>query len=70
MQIKLLNEIVASIAGKPASEVVNILFGKKNINEFIIAKKLKLTINQTRNILYKLSDAGLVGSTRKKDRRK
>lgn len=70
MQIKLLTDIVASIAGKAASEVVNILIGKRNVNEFIIAKKLKLTINQTRNILYKLSDAGLVSFTRKKDKRK
>lgn len=70
MQIKLLNEIVGSIAGRQASEVVNILLGKKNVNEFIIAKKLKLTINQTRNILYKLSDAGLVSFTRKKDKKK
>lgn len=70
MQIKLLNEIVGNIAGKFASEVVDILIGRKNVNEFIIAKKLKLTINQTRNILYKLSDVGLVSFTRKKDRKK
>jgi len=39
-------------------------------NEFLIAKKLELTINQTRNILYKLSDEGLVSSVRKKDKKK
>ena len=70
MQIKLLNEILSNVIGKQASEIVNLLVGKKNVNEFIIAKKLKLTINQVRNILYKLSDAGLVSFTRKKDRRK
>jgi transcription factor E len=70
MQIKLLSEIVGNIAGKPGAEIVTILEGKKNVNEFIIAKKLKLTINQTRNILYKLSDAGVVSFTRKKDKRK
>lgn len=70
MQIKLLNEILSNVVGRQASDIVNLLVGKKNVNEFIIAKKLKLTINQVRNILYKLSDAGLISSTRKKDRRK
>lgn len=70
MQINFLHEILSTVAGRQAGDIVNLLVGKKNVNEFIIAKKLKLTINQTRNILYKLSDSGLVGSTRKKDKRK
>ena len=67
---KLLTEIVVSIAGKQAEEIVNLLDGEKYVNEFIIAKKLNLTINQTRNILYKISDEGLVSFIRKKDKRK
>jgi transcription initiation factor TFIIE subunit alpha len=67
---KLLMEIVVSIAGKQAEEIVNLLDGEKYVNEFIIAKKLNLTINQTRNILYKISDEGLVSFIRKKDKRK
>jgi transcription factor E len=67
---KFLKEIVVSIAGKSAEEIVDLLDGKKYINEFIIAKKLNLTINQTRNILYKISDQGLVSFIRKKDKRK
>lgn len=67
---KLLKEIMISIAGKQAEEIVNLLNGKKYVNEFIIAKKLNLTINQTRNILYKISDYGLVSFIRKKDKRK
>ena len=67
---KLLTEIIVSIAGKQAEEIVNLLDGEKYVNEFIIAKKLNLTINQTRNILYKISDLGLVSSMRKKDKRK
>ena len=58
------------IAGKQAEEIVDLLDGKKYVNEFIIAKKLNLTINQTRNILYKISDHGLVSFIRKKDKRK
>jgi transcription initiation factor TFIIE subunit alpha len=70
MQLKLLNEIIGRVIGRQASEIVSLLAGKQNVNEFVIAKNLKLTINQTRNILYKLSDAGLVSFTRKKDRKK
>ncbi len=70
MQINFLKTIVEDIAGKPATEIVDLLVGKKDVNEFLIAKKLGLTINQTRNILYKLFDEGLISFTRKKDKRK
>lgn len=70
MQIDILKNIVEDIAGKSAREIVDLLIGRTDVNEFLIAKKLKLTINQTRNILYKLSDNGLVSFTRKKDKRK
>ncbi len=55
MLIKFLKRIVEEVAGESAGEIVDFLSNKSNINEFIIAKKLKLTINQTRNLLYKLS---------------
>jgi transcription factor E len=70
MQVNLLERVVSDVTGKAASGIVKSLYDKKNVNEFLIAKKLQLTINQTRNLLYKLSDAGLVSFTRKKDKRK
>lgn len=71
MQEKLLKEIVVEVAGTNISEkLVDLLQGKKNVNEFLIAKKLNLTINQTRNILYRLGDLGLVSFIRKKDSKK
>ena len=70
MQTKLLNEIIAEIAGKQAEDLINLLFGKNDVNEFLIAKKLKLTINQVRNILCRLSNFNLVSFIRKKDKRK
>jgi transcription factor E len=70
MQTKLLHDIVEEIGGKEASNVLDILMGKKDVNEFLVAKKLKLTINQVRNILYKLANFSLVSFTRKKDKRK
>ncbi len=69
MQLKLLKDLVTTIAGVAATPIIDLLHGKKNVNEFIIAKKLGLNINQTRNILYKLADEGLVSFVGKKDRK-
>lgn len=66
----LLKSILAVYVGNSAIGVVELLHGKKNVNEFLISKKLKMTINQTRNILYKLSDEGMVSFIRKKDSKK
>jgi len=70
MQVKLLHDLVEEMAGVNTGRIVEILFGKKDVNEFLIAKKMELTINQVRNILYKLSAEGLVTFIRKKDKRK
>jgi transcription initiation factor TFIIE subunit alpha len=70
MKIDILREVVSSVAGEKARGIIDLLVDKKNVNEFLIAKKLKLTINQTRNILYKLADDGLVSFIRKKDSKK
>jgi transcription factor E len=67
---KFLKDVVTIIVGKYAEPIVDLLNSKKHVNEFIIAKKLDITINQARNILYKLSDHGLVSSIRKKDKKK
>jgi len=69
-RIELLRDVALMVGGKNAGSIVDLLVGKSNVNEFIIAKKLELTINQTRNILYKLSDEGLVSFIRKKDKKK
>ncbi len=70
MRIKLLHNLVEEMAGENTGRIVDILFGKRDVNEFLIAKKMELTINQVRNILYKLSAEGLVAFIRKKDKRK
>lgn len=70
MQIDLLINLVEEMAGEGSGKIVEILFNKKDVNEFLIAKKMDLTINQVRNILYKLSAEGLVSFIRKKDKRK
>jgi len=65
-----LKEVVGSVAGKQSEDIVKLLDKNKYVNEFIIAKKLDITVNQTRNILYKLADQGIVSHTRKKDEKK
>lgn len=70
MPLKLIKQIAENIAGETAAQIVNFLYDKKDINEFLIAKKLGLTINQTRNLLYRLSSLGIISSIRKKDKRK
>jgi transcription initiation factor TFIIE subunit alpha len=68
-RVKLLQEIVISVAGINSANIVNLLYKNNNVNEFDIAKKLGITINQARNILYKLAEEGLVSFTRKKDKK-
>lgn len=70
MREKFLRDIITEIGGKYALNLYEILKEKKDVNEFIIAKKLKMTINQTRNILYKLFESGIVTFTKKKDKKK
>ena len=70
MQEKFLKEAITFIVGKQNESLVDILQKDKYINEFLVAKKLNIEINQTRNILYRLSEHGVVSSTRKKDAKK
>ena len=70
VQVKLLRDVVVDVAGEGAEGIVKLLYKKKNVNEFLIAKKLDLTVNQVRNILYKLSYQGVVSYVKKKDKRK
>jgi len=67
---KILKEIISITVGKGAEPIAELLNSTKYVNEFTIAKKLEITINQTRNILYKISNFGLVTSERKKDKKK
>lgn len=63
-------KFIGSIGGKDAISVVSLLKGKKNVSEFKIAEKLKITVNHIRSILYNLNQYNLVDFTRKKDKKK
>ncbi len=64
------NLFQSTINDKEILPVVMKLHNKVNVSEFDIAKKLKMNINNVRNILYKLNEKNLVFSTRKKDKQK
>jgi len=67
---KYIEDMIFNISGNEGLAIYRILKNKQNINEFDIAAKLKLTINQIRNLIYKFEKYNLVSSTRKKDRKK
>ncbi len=67
---KLLKSLGERLAGKNANAIIELLVGKKDVNEFKIAEKTGLTINQVRNVLYKLAHHNLISAIRKKDKRK
>lgn len=67
---RLLYALAERILGKSGQDIVDVLKNKSDVNEFQIAKKLKLTINQTRNLLYKLYAQDIVSFIRKKDKQR
>ncbi len=61
---------VGDFAGKDVIPLVRILKKRKNVSEFKLAERMKLGINQVRNMLYRMNEYNLVSSTRKKDKKK
>lgn len=67
---KQIEDMIVTIAGKDALPVYKALKDKQNMNEFLLTEKVKMSINQVRNILYAFDNHNLLSSTRKKDRKK
>ncbi len=65
---ELLADLVKSVAGSDTIRVLDILKNKKNVSEFKIAEKLDISVNQVRNMIYRLQEHNLVSFTRKKDK--
>ncbi|MDP1728944.1 MAG: hypothetical protein Q8L27_01935 [archaeon] len=66
----IVKELIREVVGPDGVPLVEIILKKENVSEFKIAEKLKITVNQVRNILYRLQDHNLVLFTRKKDKSK
>jgi transcription initiation factor TFIIE subunit alpha len=67
---KLVEDVVKSVAGEDVLPLVKLLKNKKNVSEFKLAEALKLEINVTRNMLYRLYHSNLVSFIRRKDKKK
>ncbi|MEA3378651.1 MAG: hypothetical protein U9Q69_03335 [Nanoarchaeota archaeon] len=67
---KQITELISNIAGEDVPPLISILKGKKNISEFKLADELNITVNQMRNMLYRLHEYNLVYFNRKKDKKK
>lgn len=70
MPNKQVEELVKEIAGEDIIPLLVHLKNKKNVSEFKLAERMNLTINNVRNMLYRLYDYNLVKSVRKKDKKK
>ncbi|MEK6934742.1 MAG: hypothetical protein AABW46_02590 [Nanoarchaeota archaeon] len=67
---KILNGVIEEIAGADIVPLVALIMGKSHVSEFKIAENLGITINHTRNMLYRLNEHNLVDFARKKDKKK
>ncbi len=69
-EVDFVEEVVTQVAGPDVVRLVRILRNKENVSEFTLANQMKLEINKTRNMLYRLYESSLVTFTRKKDKKK
>lgn len=65
-----LDDLVLTTVGEDVLPLIHILRLKNNISEFKLAEMLNVTVNQIRNMLYRLNEQNLVNFIRKKDKKK
>jgi len=68
LSIELIDDLIKEIAGEETVPLVHYLYDKKHISEFKLADNLEITVNQVRNLLYRLDEHNLVSFIRKKDK--
>ena len=65
------DKLVTYVAGELGIEITkHIAEGRENVSEFLIAEKMEMSINEVRQVLYRLQEQNLIHSTRKKDKKK
>ena len=67
---KKIHGLIGEIAGDGAIPIIEYIKNKKNVSEFIIADKVKMDMQTTRNILYTLNSYNVATYIRRKDRKK
>ena len=70
LTLKKIESIIEKLLGPEGISLIHELYGKENVSEFDIAKKIKQDIKQVRRMLYILYNKNLVSFTRKKDKEK
>jgi len=67
---QVIEDVVREVSGDNVIPLVKLLKNKTNVSEFVLAEKLEIEINSVRNMLYRLYQANLVSSIRRKDKKK
>ena len=67
---KVVDELICNLTGEEILPLIHLIRNRKNVSEFKIAEQLNVTVNQVRNMLYRLYDHSLVTFQRKKDKKK
>ncbi|MBU0629064.1 MAG: hypothetical protein KKC75_07790 [Nanoarchaeota archaeon] len=62
--------LINEIAGERAVPIIEYLKDRRNVSEFLIADKVKMDMQTTRNILYTLNSYNVATYIRRKDRKK
>ncbi|MBD3304711.1 hypothetical protein GF343_06240 [Candidatus Woesearchaeota archaeon] len=70
MSSKLIEEVASRVAGEDVVPLVKTLKNRRDVSEFTLATETKTEINLVRNRLYRLYNANLVTSIKKKDKKK
>lgn len=67
---KEIDDLIVNLIGEELLPLVSQLKNKVNVSEFKLAENLNITVNQVRNMLYKMHQHNLVTFIRKKDKKK
>ncbi|MBS3162838.1 hypothetical protein J4467_02840 [Candidatus Woesearchaeota archaeon] len=70
LTLESIEDLINTIIGEDVIPLIKILYNKDNISEFKLAEMLNVTVNQIRNMLYRLYEQNLVVYMRKKDKKK
>lgn len=65
-----IDDLIINLLGEEVLPLVNQLKNKVNVSEFKLADALNITVNQVRNMLYRMHQHNLVTFIRKKDKKK
>jgi len=70
VQSKITEDVASRVAGDDVIPLIRTLKNRRDVSEFTLATETKREINLVRNMLYRLYNANLVTSIKKKDKKK